>query len=433
MTRWWPDTVLGQMICIVFAVVFMVFALGEALEDRFDRLTSDGLDDDEYLRQVAVLAVVMRHQSAADLERDLQSLSEIGIQGRVLPAQPEALHTGRTESLNWTKVILCCPDLPAPEGVARVDGERMVLFPLATGGQLAFPQRPSGGSTGGEFLYFPLATGILVLGFSIFAIWGVSRPIGRMAASITDTDAFLSNKDPVEERGPREVRHLARTLNQMRDRIQRLLDSRNRMLRGISHDLRTPLTRLKLRVERMEDRAGRQQALSDIDQLDRMIGSTLRYLRDGSSRIDREICDMSSLLQSICDDFWDTGAQIFFEGPERLEVECSADEMMRAISNLCDNGLKFGSRVTVTLGQEGGFAIVEVADDGPGIPAEMRDKVMEPYTKLGPARSEKGGYGLGLAITAEIVAGHRGELSLRDNHPRGLRVRVALPLHHDRG
>ncbi|AMY68900.1 hypothetical protein AKL17_1648 [Frigidibacter mobilis] len=178
MTRWWPDTVLGQMICIVFAVVFMVFALGEALEDRFDRLTSDGLDDDEYLRQVAVLAVVMRHQSAADLERDLQSLSEIGIQGRVLPAQPEALHTGRTESLNWTKVILCCPDLPAPEGVARVDGERMVLFPLATGGQLAFPQRPSGGSTGGEFLYFPLATGILVLGFSIFAIWGVSRPIG---------------------------------------------------------------------------------------------------------------------------------------------------------------------------------------------------------------------------------------------------------------
>ncbi|AMY68899.1 two component sensor kinase [Frigidibacter mobilis] len=204
------------------------------------------------------------------------------------------------------------------------------------------------------------------------------------------------------------------------------------MLRGISHDLRTPLTRLKLRVERMEDRAGRQQALSDIDQLDRMIGSTLRYLRDGSSRIDWEICDMSSLLQSICDDFWDTGAQIFFEGPERLEVECSADEMMRAISNLCDNGLKFGSRVTVTLRQEGGFAIVEVADDGPGIPAEMRDKVMEPYTKLGPARSEKGGYGLGLAITAEIVAGHRGELSLRDNHPRGLRVRVALPLHHDR-
>lgn len=428
MRHWWPDTLLGQMICVVFAAVIMVFALGAAVEDRFSRFIDAGLDDDEYLRHLASLSAVMRHQSGADLERSLRTLSEIDIAGQVLSSDQKTLESGRAGNLNWAKIVLCCPGLPAPEGFTSIDGKRMILFSLTNGGSLAFPEKPSGGRTGSEYLYFPLTTSVLILGFSIFAVWGVSRPIRRIAASIGDTDVFLSSETAVGEHGPREVRHLARTLNQMRSRIQKFLDSRNRMLRGISHDLRTPLTRLRLRVERMENSGERQQVLSDIDQLDRMINSTLRYLRDGSSKIDWEVCDFSSLLQSICDDFSDTGAAIHFEGEERLEVECGVDELMRAFSNLCDNGLKFGSHVTVTLRKQDKWAIVEIADDGPGIPVDMRDKVIEPFTKLDSSRSGKSGYGLGLAIATEIVGRHHGDLSLCDNHPRGLLVRVTLPL-----
>lgn len=427
MRRRWPDTVLGQMLAIVFAAVITVFLVGAVAEDGFDRLTNHGLDDDDYLRQLAFLAVALRQQPPDALAQSLEALSATGIEGRILATSPDIAPL--PADIDWQDIALCCPQLPAPAGAARIDGKAMLLFTLSDGRALAFPDSVAQGA-GTEFFYYPLATAVLVLGLSVFAVWGVSRPVRKLAASLGDTETFLSGETAVPERGPREFRHLARALNRMRARIRQLLDSRTRMLRGISHDLRTPLTRLKLRVERMEDSEERRHALSDIEQLDRMIAGTLRYLRDGSSEILWETCDLSSLLHSICDDFADTGARISFEGPERLDLEGGADELMRSFSNLCENGLKFGTEVAVSLRREGDRAVVEIADDGPGIPPDMRDKVLEPFAKLDPARSGRTGYGLGLAIAAEIVTRHRGTLTLEDNNPSGLRVRVTLPLRH---
>ena len=198
-------------------------------------------------------------------------------------------------------------------------------------------------------------------------------------------------------------------LHDMRERMEKLVDERTHMLEAISHDLRTPLTRLRLRAEQLTDATTSANMLRDIAVINDMVGETLAYLRDGKSGETTQLIDLPSLLQTVCAQFSDIGHDVAYHGPAHFAFDCSAHGLSRAVANIVDNAAKNADHVTVSLEERGAGALIEVSDDGPGIPPAWREKAFEPFFKVDSARrsSGRGGFGLGLSIARDIVRGHR--------------------------
>jgi signal transduction histidine kinase len=219
-------------------------------------------------------------------------------------------------------------------------------------------------------------------------------------------------------------------LNTMRTRIRALIDDRTRMLAAISHDLRTPMTRLRLRAERIGDPELRDGILYEVTQVSRMLDETLEYLQPGARKEGMSRVDLSSLLRTVCTEFGDVGHDVAYAGPSRLGWVCRPHALARAVSNVVDNAVQHGSAVRVGLRVgEDGVAEIDVADDGPGIPAPLREKVFDPFFKGDDARPATAGrgFGLGLSIARDVVRGHGGSIALLDRLPQGLIVRMSLP------
>jgi signal transduction histidine kinase len=269
---------------------------------------------------------------------------------------------------------------------------------------------------------------IVVLALSIYAIGWVTRPLSAIAQATRAFGQSPDKDDPLDTGGPAEIAQVAEALNDMRRRIRKLVEERTAMLAAISHDLRTPLTRLKLRCERLEDTGNRGAMLNDISAIDCTVRGALTYLRDGGTSEALQLVDLPSLLQTICDGYSDTGSDVVYSGPARLNFVCRAEGLTRAVMNIIDNGVKHGNQVGVCLEKQGPEAVrIEVWDDGPGIPAELREKVFEPFFKADSARSaSRGGFGLGLSIARDIIHHQGGTITLSDRSPSGLRVCVAL-------
>jgi signal transduction histidine kinase len=273
----------------------------------------------------------------------------------------------------------------------------------------------------------------VLIPLAILALWAVlmlTAPLTRLAGA---AERFAVDLDPtpMPERGPAELRKLAHAFNVMRGRIRRLVESRSRMLAAVSHDLRTPLTRIRLRIEAQEPSEDRARMLREIEAMDRMIGQALAHLRDQASAERRERVDLPTLLESLCDDFADAGAPVSYHGRRRVVLDGDPGLLTRAFANLVDNAVKFGggARVTLALG-EAGEAVVHILDEGPGIPADRKALAFEPFSRGDDARGAVGpeGFGLGLAIARQIIERHGGQIALRDREPQGLDVEVALPI-----
>jgi len=214
----------------------------------------------------------------------------------------------------------------------------------------------------------------------------------------------------------------------MRSRIRAMIDARTRMLHAISHDLRTPLTRLRLRAERSSEPLLRDALLADVDALTLMVEETLVYLRKDISRENQLRADLPSMIVTACNDFADMGYSVAYHGPERFAYPCKPHALKRAIANLIDNGTKFAGHVDVELLVKPDRTVsICVTDDGPGIPAEFQANVLEPFYKLDSARNDRGGFGLGLSIVQDIVQAHSGTLTLANTMPHGLIVEIGLP------
>lgn len=272
--------------------------------------------------------------------------------------------------------------------------------------------------------------GLNIGALSLWASRGISAPLARFA---TAAEEFSIDRDPspLREEGPVEVRIAARALNRLRDRIHTLFADRTRMLAAISHDLRTPITRMRLRVEFIEDDALRGQLTRDLEHMDAMVQGALSYLRDAGGQEQRAAFDLSSLLQTIADEFGDMGQDVRYDGPRQAVFVGNTHQFERALTNLVENAVRYGREIRLRLREEAGTLLIEVADDGPGIPEGDRARLLEPFMRGDEARGRVGseGFGLGLAIAQSIVAAHDGELTLHDNLPHGLLVRIALPAH----
>lgn len=233
---------------------------------------------------------------------------------------------------------------------------------------------------------------------------------------------------PMKPEGAAEVRQAATAFNRMEDRIRRFVDSRTEMLAGISHDLRTPLTRLRLGLAMLPE-AAREDAAAmteDVEEMDRLIGAYLAFAR-GEGVEQPEETDLAMLLRDVVLRQSRGGVAIPYEGPDMLAMELRAGAMRRCFGNLLDNARKHAKRVTVTLtqqprGQNGIWADITIDDDGPGIPAAAREDAFKPFTSF-----THGGTGLGLAIARDIARAHGGDVFLEDSPLGGLRARIRIP------
>ncbi|MBR0840361.1 HAMP domain-containing protein [Bradyrhizobium liaoningense] len=269
----------------------------------------------------------------------------------------------------------------------------------------------------------------LVASVTLLGVWAgraLSSPLSAFARAAEDFSLNRSS-EPLPENGPEEIRSAARALNRMRERVTALMNDRTRMLAAISHDLRTPITRLRLRSEYIEDPAQRTQTVRDLDQMQSMLESVLSLLRSESAA-KPTLVDVAALLQMVCDQFSDSGHAVHYFGPDRATFIVRPDEIIRAVTNLVENATRFGVEVRVELLISGNQIIIDVVDDGPGIPDERKAAMLEPFVRGEEARTmdETAGFGLGLSITQAIVTAHGGTLLLLDNEPRGLRVRLLL-------
>ena len=267
-----------------------------------------------------------------------------------------------------------------------------------------------------------------VIGFAIVLVRWMTRPL-QAVAHAAQRLYHGSDQARVPEDGPREVRELAIAFNEMQARIKRLIDDRTHALAAVSHDLKTPITRLRLKTEGLKDAALAASVRADLSEMEEMLDQTLAYLR--GERIDEEVrvLDLAALVQTLVDDASDAGAEISVNPAPRLVLEGRPLALKRAIGNLIDNALKYGARAHVTLGTDAGNAEIVIDDDGPGIPADQLERAFEPFQRLEQSRNkETGGFGLGLTIARTILIGHGGSITLANRDAGGLSVTVTLPL-----
>jgi signal transduction histidine kinase len=316
------------------------------------------------------------------------------------------------------------PDGPAsrPRIAVQLHDGSAIMAPLGP------PPGFSGPGPGLTIAIVFLACAVVLL--SIWATRTLTAPLTRFTEA-AERFTLGRTDEPLPERGPREIVRAAQAFNGMSERIQGMVKERAHMLAAVSHDLRTPITRLRLRAEEIEQPSLRKQVIRDLDTMRSMLHAALSFLRDRASRGKHARIDLPSLIQTVCDDCADTGREVIFEGPSHLYVNGDPDQLARAITNLIENGLNFGTLVAVTLSERQDRAVeIDVRDDGPGIPDGEKRRVLEPFYRCDHARGLgcHDGFGLGLSISQVIAEAHGGSVSLHDAQPAGLIARLTLPL-----
>ncbi|HEC14716.1 MAG TPA: HAMP domain-containing protein [Rhodospirillales bacterium] len=264
-----------------------------------------------------------------------------------------------------------------------------------------------------------------------FSVWAVRRSTAPLAMFAKAAERFGMDVDapPLPGDGPREVRRAVSAFNRMQKRLKSFVEDRTEMIAAISHDLRTPITRLKLRAEFMEDDEQRAKMLNDLDEMEVMISEILAFSRDASAQEPSRIFDLAALLESICDDASDAGRDVTYDGPAKLCFTGRAVALGRVFGNLVENAVKYGGRAKVSLRATGDGVEVRVEDGGPGIPEEHMKTVFQPFRRLETSRSrETGGVGLGLSVARSIARAHGGEITLSNRERGGLLANVRLPV-----
>jgi signal transduction histidine kinase len=271
--------------------------------------------------------------------------------------------------------------------------------------------------------YWPLGVGlVVVVVLCVALVRHAVRPLTVLtrAADRLGRDVLAP---PVEIRGPREVMAAAAAFNRMQARLRRFIEDRTQMIAAISHDLRTPITRLKLRAEFVEDEEQRLKILADLDEMEAMISSTLAFARDDSARETKVAVDLVGVLIDLCDQF-----SVSFDGPDELEMTLGANGVKRAFANLIENACKYGGAARVCLRVEGDMAVVTIDDDGPGIPVGELENVFAPFYRVESSRNrETGGTGLGLAVARTAIRANGGDVTLANRQSGGLTATVTLP------
>jgi signal transduction histidine kinase len=255
------------------------------------------------------------------------------------------------------------------------------------------------------------------------------RPLKRLAQAATELGKNI-DRAPLPETGAREIRQAAAAFNAMQARIRQHIRQRTQILAAITHDLQTPLTRLRLRLEKVEDAELRDKLVNDLSATQSMVREGLDLARSMDNGEPLRVLDLDSLVDSVCSDAADSGQDVQLEQHCRASVLARPAALRRCLDNLVGNAVKYGGQARVASNCEDGRVTVRVRDAGPGIPPEELEKVFEPFYRLEGSRSrDTGGTGLGLTIARNIAEQHGGTLRLRNLEAGGLEAALILPQH----
>ncbi|MBK1662464.1 ATP-binding protein [Paracraurococcus ruber] len=445
--RWraWPHSLAGRTALVLLVALTVVQAAGLTIHalDRVDlqRLTQ--------AREISLRAIsAWRTVMIAPPDRRAQMLAELELpQG--LTATLDDLPLARPEHppmpppmlrLLRLDLFIAGPPRFRPREIitGAVPGEPSFLasLRLPSGEWLNLhihlpPPRPWHSETFLiAFAAMTLAAGLLIL----WAVRRLTRPV-RALAQAADQLGRDVNAPPLPETGPSELATAAHAFNTMAQRIRAFVGERTQMLAAIGHDLRTPITRLRLRAEFMEDDEQRRKMLADLDEMEAMVTATLAFARDDAGREPTAPVDLAALCRTVLDEAADAHPdltdRIAYRGPDRLTAPVRPVALKRAIANLVGNALAYGSaaRLILQAPEAPGRTIrLAIEDDGPGIAPESLEAVFEPFRRLEGSRNrETGGTGLGLTIARDILRAHGGTLVLRNRPQGGLAALATLP------
>lgn len=304
-------------------------------------------------------------------------------------------------------------------GLKRPDGS---WLRMATRGANDKPERVT------SLLIWLALVGMAIAIPSIWTARNLVRPLEELAAA-AERIGIDRTAPTIRETGPKELRTIAQAFNRMGSRLKRFVDDRTQMIAAISHDLRTPITRMRLRAEFVIDPEQQARMLRDLAEMEQMVASTLTFSSSDAHQEERVLTDVAALIADICEDAAEVGSEVTYVGPYHAALACQPMALRRVVTNLVDNALRHGSPpVTVTVTDEKDAVLIDVSDRGPGIPSADHERVLQPFMRLEPSRNrETGGTGLGLTIARTLVHAHGGSMTLINLRPRGLQVRLLMP------
>jgi signal transduction histidine kinase len=442
--RLWPRSLAARTAAVLLIGLAVVQAAGLTIH-ALDRIELQRLGAARELaarvisiyRNLATVEASQRTAMLAEMQRSPGFAIELSDQPPITDLPNTLPWEQRLVRVNMN--LMPMPGALRPHEVRMYGGpywHRMIISVRLPDGQwmdLTFPVNPPRPWHSPTFL---LAFLSMTAAAALLTLWAVRRltaPV-RTLANAAEALGRDVNAPPLPEDGPLEVATAAAAFNTMASRIRRFVQDRTEMLTAIGHDLRTPITRLKLRAEFMEDDDQRRKMLADLEELEAMVSATLAFGRDAKSTEPVSPLDLPELLRTILDeaaDAWPAAAdKVSYEGPAHLTLRARPLALKRALANLVANAVNYGGSARVRLTPPtDGMLTIEVDDNGPGIAMQELDRVFEPFHRLEPSRNrETGGAGLGLPIARNILRAHGGDVTLANRPTGGLRATVTLPV-----
>ena len=391
----------GPSFSVVLGQVPIAVGAGFAEHDRYER----------------ALATLIKRYLRSEWSATVQ-ITSLGRLGR--PANYEAVDTSPFEQWIARHFYFILPGtFSIVSQIPLEDGTMAVFF-------ARIPQEPL--SRIESLLPRLLLTLAIFVGLGAIAVRAITRSLERLARAAEQVGAEPEGAS-LPEHGPSEVRSVIHAFNRMRLDMRSYVLERARMLGAISHDLQTPITRLRLRAEMIPDADSRAKFVRDLDEMEAMAGSALEFFKSLGNEPQRHPLDVGALVDSLCEDWTDTGRDVSVQGVPRRPYSSHPQAMRRCINNLIENALRYGERARIHIEDDDKSLRITVRDDGPGIPEQELERVFEPFFRLEQSRNrDSGGTGLGLSIARNIARWHGGDIYLR-NAPegKGLIAELVLP------
>lgn len=270
---------------------------------------------------------------------------------------------------------------------------------------------------------------VTVVVLSLVAVRWATGPLSALATAAEKLGEDI-NRPPLPESGPVEVQRAARAFNTMQQRLSRFISDRTRVFTAMSHDLKTPITRMRLRTEMLDDEAVRIKFTRDLEEMESMVTETLEFMHDTSATEPMQRVDVMALIESLQGDYRDTGRAVDVEGSVAQAYSGRPLALRRCLTNLVENAIRYGERATIKVEDSDRVITIRIFDEGPGIPAAELDQAFEPFFRGEASRSrDTGGTGLGLGIARNVARAHGGDLVLRNRTGRGLEAILTLARH----
>ncbi|MFO1055827.1 MAG: ATP-binding protein [Dongiaceae bacterium] len=430
-----PRSLLGRSLLIIITplVLLQVVSTWVFYDSHFDNVTRRLANS--VAGDISMVIASMREDPRPEayarlfaMARKTMLLEITFVPGAVLPADPVALTRQNLVDVRLTKALNTAVRQPflidtrsmeqlveihvqLPDGVLKVLAPRTRLF----------------SSTTYVFILWMVGTALVLFALATIFMRAQVRPIRRLAAAAEEFGKGRAVPD-FELQGAAEVRQAAAAFNLMRERIRRQINQRTEMLAGVSHDLRTPLTRMKLELAMLGDGPDTADLRSDVDEMERMVGGYLAFARGEGTEQPVET-NLSALLKDVVGNALRDGTPIDLQTEEELIVPLRPDAFRRCLNNLIANARRYAQSVSLHVQRRGSSIEILVDDDGPGIPESQREEVFKPFYRLESSRNPAtGGIGLGLTIARDVMRGHGGDLLLDVSPQGGLRARLRLPL-----